>query len=308
MAILPKWTKKSTRNSVVQSGPTPKSSQDQLPSISPRSHRTVSASSTGTEEPASASQQPSQQPQQQPQQSQQPQSQQQPQQQQPLSPGALRQSQSYIPSPQLPGKPGQKPPTQGNMQRKISNGGAFNSRIPVLQQQPQASPNQAVVNMRSPSGGSTSSSVYTNGISSPPASSNSNMSANMPPPPQQQQLQQLRYNGSQNGGPMSPMSPMSPNGPGPQQQGGAQLQQRRGAPPPSGNNPNIPQYPWSQRSVSNASPFPRYGHAANYIAARDGEVFVMGGLKGANVFGDLWVIETGRFQLPSLRLHNFFFY
>lgn len=54
------------------------------------------------------------------------------------------------------------------------------------------------------------------------------------------------------------------------------------------------QYPWSQHFISNASPFPRYGHASNCIAARDGEVFVMGGLKGSNVFGDLWVIETGR--------------
>lgn len=46
-------------------------------------------------------------------------------------------------------------------------------------------------------------------------------------------------------------------------------------------------------AIQNASPFPRYGHAANAIAARDGEVFVMGGLKGSNVFGDLWVVETG---------------
>ncbi|ODQ65979.1 hypothetical protein NADFUDRAFT_82875, partial [Nadsonia fulvescens var. elongata DSM 6958] len=52
------------------------------------------------------------------------------------------------------------------------------------------------------------------------------------------------------------------------------------------------QYPWSESQIKNLSPFPRYGHAANYIAARDGEIFVMGGLKGNNVFGDLWVIET----------------
>lgn len=54
------------------------------------------------------------------------------------------------------------------------------------------------------------------------------------------------------------------------------------------------QFPWSQVAISNASPFPRYGHAANPVAARDGEVFVMGGLKGSNVFGDLWVIDSGK--------------
>lgn len=61
------------------------------------------------------------------------------------------------------------------------------------------------------------------------------------------------------------------------------------------------QYPWSQSLISNASPFPRYGHSANAIAARDGEVFVMGGLKGSNVFGDLWVIETGKLQQEKNR-------
>lgn len=71
------------------------------------------------------------------------------------------------------------------------------------------------------------------------------------------------------------------------------MQQRR--PPFTQHyNPNIPQYPWSQQSIANATPFPRYGHASNCIAARDGEIFVMGGLKGSNVFGDLWVIETGK--------------
>lgn len=65
-------------------------------------------------------------------------------------------------------------------------------------------------------------------------------------------------------------------------------------------NQTVPQYPWSRHTISNATPFPRYGHAANYIAARDGEVFVMGGLKGSNVFGDLWVIETGKRIINSL--------
>jgi hypothetical protein len=53
------------------------------------------------------------------------------------------------------------------------------------------------------------------------------------------------------------------------------------------------QYPWAKLQIARDTPFPRYGHAANHIAAR-GEVFVMGGLKGQNVFGDLWVIETGK--------------
>lgn len=69
-----------------------------------------------------------------------------------------------------------------------------------------------------------------------------------------------------------------------------QLQQPAAMRPPQTSQPS--QYPWSKHYISNASPFPRYGHAANCIAARDGEVFVMGGLKGSNVFGDLWVIES----------------
>lgn len=51
-------------------------------------------------------------------------------------------------------------------------------------------------------------------------------------------------------------------------------------------------FPWTRMSLQRDCPFPRYGHASNPTAARDGEVFVMGGLKGSNVFGDLWVIES----------------
>uniref|UniRef100_A0A060T8I2 ARAD1C37268p n=1 Tax=Blastobotrys adeninivorans TaxID=409370 RepID=A0A060T8I2_BLAAD len=61
---------------------------------------------------------------------------------------------------------------------------------------------------------------------------------------------------------------------------------------PHQKHPQPAQYPWSQSTISNASPFPRYGHAANPVAARDGEIYVMGGLKGSHVFGDLWVIES----------------
>lgn len=60
------------------------------------------------------------------------------------------------------------------------------------------------------------------------------------------------------------------------------------------------QYPWSQKSIQNDTPFPRYGHAANHIAARDGEIFVMGGLKGSDVFGDLWIIESGIYHFPLI--------
>ncbi|KAG5356048.1 Tip elongation aberrant protein 1 [Yarrowia sp. B02] len=63
----------------------------------------------------------------------------------------------------------------------------------------------------------------------------------------------------------------------------------QGAVASPGGSPN---HPWTKVPITNASPFPRYGHASNYVAARDGEIFVMGGLKGADVFGDLWVIET----------------
>ncbi|KAF5093333.1 hypothetical protein D0Z00_004116 [Geotrichum galactomycetum] len=142
------------------------------------------------------------------------------------------------------------------------------------------------------------------------------MQSMIPPPQQQlQQLQQPRFSNNPSGGPQL----QQPQQQHPQQQQQQQQQQQpqqhqqqqpqqqqqppqqqQPQPPPQQrrlpftqhNNPNMPQYPWSERTISNASPFPRYGHAANYIAAREGEVFVMGGLKGSNVFGDLWVIET----------------
>lgn len=116
----------------------------------------------------------------------------------------------------------------------------------------------------------------------------------------QQQQQQPGYGGSGQGQPPQPpphnhAAPPNhfPGGPQavkspPSQQQQQQQQQHY--------NKNLhSQFPWSQVAISNASPFPRYGHAANPVAARDGEVFVMGGLKGSNVFGDLWVIDSGKF-------------
>lgn len=132
---------------------------------------------------------------------------------------------------------------------------------------------------------------------------NNNIPGNFPPQQQQRgqnghppQNQQQRY--PPGGFPSNNQQSMQPRNQqgyppfsGPNQQTQQPLQQKGplSSPPPA----VVPQYPWSQCTISNVSPFPRYGHAANHIAARDGEVFVMGGLKGSNVFGDLWVIETG---------------
>ncbi|KAG7194711.1 Negative regulator of mitotic exit [Scheffersomyces spartinae] len=61
------------------------------------------------------------------------------------------------------------------------------------------------------------------------------------------------------------------------------IQQAYQAQPP---NPNSC---WERYKLFN-SPFPRYRHAASSIASEKGEVFVMGGLKKGEVFGDTWKI------------------
>lgn len=122
--------------------------------------------------------------------------------------------------------------------------------------------------------------VSTNGVKSPPP-----IGSGVPPKSSSQRV----------GGPNGVKSPV-PTGSGPvmgAQNGGYNQNGQSSTALPT-RNMSQSQYPWSQHLISNASPFPRYGHASNYIAARDGEVFVMGGLKGSNVFGDLWVIETGK--------------
>ncbi|KAB8356412.1 hypothetical protein FH972_023995 [Carpinus fangiana] len=63
--------------------------------------------------------------------------------------------------------------------------------------------------------------------------------------------------------------------------------------------PNLSLYPWSQRRLDFSSmgqnPFPRYGAAANSVASKDGDVYLMGGLiNGSMVKGDLWVVEAGK--------------
>lgn len=50
--------------------------------------------------------------------------------------------------------------------------------------------------------------------------------------------------------------------------------------------------PWAEYNVQRAAPSPRFGHSANYIAARDGELFVMGGIRDMDILNDLWVIDT----------------
>lgn len=240
MAILSKWKKKDSRNSV-QSSSSNKKSSDQPSSAasSLASNNAKQAASPTLPSPSTSG----------------------------LSSSVNGSRQSNIPPP-INTSPAIH--QQSSFESK-TNSGALNPQLQTQSQQhapnplqqhiqspPQMSSNniQAQVQMRTISGGSNSSSVYTNGISSPP-----------PATPQQ---------------PSTRIPSM------------LQTQNQQRSAPFTQHPTTVPQYPWTQRTISNASPFPRYGHAANYIAARDGEVFVMGGLKGSNVFGDLWVIETGK--------------
>ncbi|BFZ58696.1 Negative regulator of mitotic exit [Savitreella phatthalungensis] len=54
-----------------------------------------------------------------------------------------------------------------------------------------------------------------------------------------------------------------------------------------------PQWPWSSREVSGqSSPFPRYGHATNAQAGREGDVYLFGGLVRELAKNDLWQIDA----------------
>jgi hypothetical protein len=276
MAIL-KWkNKKDTRNSV--QGPSSQKSVDQLPNIASASPKTTASSSSNTVTTS------------------------------PTSPSSSNkknsndkgQRQSFIPV--SVHNPTAADHTQKLQSKTSASGLSSQFSPPNGQQKQQQNPSQPHSGIRSPSGTSTASSVYTNGISSPPAAGlGSNQMQSMIPPPQQQlqQLQQPRFSNNPSGG-----SQQQPQ----QQQQQQQPAQQRRLPFTQHTNPNMPQYPWSERTISNASPFPRYGHAANYIAAREGEVFVMGGLKGSNVFGDLWVIETGKHHNTPLYSPFFTFF
>lgn len=53
-------------------------------------------------------------------------------------------------------------------------------------------------------------------------------------------------------------------------------------------------FPWSMRKFRNANhPFPRFGHAANVCAGKEGEIYVFGGLVKEKRKNDLYVIDSG---------------
>ncbi|ETN43014.1 uncharacterized protein HMPREF1541_02172 [Cyphellophora europaea CBS 101466] len=84
-----------------------------------------------------------------------------------------------------------------------------------------------------------------------------------------------------------------------------QFQRRERAESEAGARPNVVSqppnsalYPWSQRRLNfptpQSNPFPRYGAAANSVASKEGDVYMMGGLiNGSMVRGDLWMLESG---------------
>ena len=51
--------------------------------------------------------------------------------------------------------------------------------------------------------------------------------------------------------------------------------------------------PWLMRRFRNANPFPRFSHAANVSAGREGEIYVFGGLVKERRRNDLFVIDSG---------------
>ena len=57
----------------------------------------------------------------------------------------------------------------------------------------------------------------------------------------------------------------------------------------SGTTPS----PWSMRKFRNANPFPRFAHAANVSAGKEGEIYVFGGLVKEKRKNDLFVIDSG---------------
>lgn len=52
-------------------------------------------------------------------------------------------------------------------------------------------------------------------------------------------------------------------------------------------------FPWSLKKFRNANPFPRFGHAANVAAGKEGEIYVFGGLVKDKRRNDLYVIDSG---------------
>ena len=49
------------------------------------------------------------------------------------------------------------------------------------------------------------------------------------------------------------------------------------------------------RKFRSVNPFPRFGHAANSTAGKEGEIYVFGGLVKEKRKNDLYVIDSGVF-------------
>lgn len=65
--------------------------------------------------------------------------------------------------------------------------------------------------------------------------------------------------------------------------------------------------PWRKKRLYN-SPFPRFSHATSSSTSDTGAIYLMGGLGGKNVFGDMWIIEPVKHQtqlsMPSPKHRN----
>jgi Galactose oxidase, central domain len=59
--------------------------------------------------------------------------------------------------------------------------------------------------------------------------------------------------------------------------------------------PNTPPL-WSLRKFRNVCPFPRFGHATNATAGKEGEIYVFGGLVKEKRKNDLFVIDSGKWN------------
>ena len=64
------------------------------------------------------------------------------------------------------------------------------------------------------------------------------------------------------------------------------------------NNSGPAVTPWRKKKLYN-SPFPRFGHAVSSLTSTSGTCYLMGGLSGNDVYGDMWVIEPIRNQDSS---------
>lgn len=105
----------------------------------------------------------------------------------------------------------------------------------------------------------------------------------------------------QSNDPQTSYAPPARNAPAP----GTAPAQGPGVAPTTGPPIDSSPYPWSRRQLAFDSlhppPFPRYGAAVNSAAAKDGSIYIMGGLiNGSTVKGDLWTVEASS---PALSCH-----